>query len=123
MKSLEQLNAEQEKVQKEIRQLENRRKILLGKQANEERRARTRRLIEHGAILERIFPMTVSMTGRTSKRFCCRCPDRQRSPKTKERGNCEVSNGALIHRTGAVRPAGGLASFGRDGEQSSPNPL
>lgn len=69
MKSLEQLNAEQEKVQKEIRELENRRKILLGKQANEERRARTRRLIEHGAILESIFPMTVTMTGQDVKAF------------------------------------------------------
>ena len=44
--------AEQEKVIKEIQQLENRQKILLNKQRNEERKARTRRLIEHGAILE-----------------------------------------------------------------------
>ena len=37
---------EQEKVLKEIRQLENRKKILENKQRNEERRVRTRRLIE-----------------------------------------------------------------------------
>ena len=63
MKPLEQLQSDQEKVQKEIQQLENRQKILLNKQRGEERRARTRRLIEHGAILESIFPATVTMTG------------------------------------------------------------
>ena len=40
---------EREKVLKEIRQLENRQKILENKQRNEERKARTRRLIERGA--------------------------------------------------------------------------
>ena len=69
MKSLEGLHTEQEKVQREIRQLENRRKSLLNKQANEERRARTRRLIEHGVILESIFPITVTMTGEQIKAF------------------------------------------------------
>ena len=43
---------EREEVLKEIRQLENRQKILENKQRNEERKARTRRLIERGAILE-----------------------------------------------------------------------
>ena len=63
MKPLEQLQSDQEKVQKKIQQLENRQKILLNKQRSEERRARTHRLIEHGAILESIFPATVTMTG------------------------------------------------------------
>ena len=45
---------EREEVLKEIRQLENRQKILENKQRNEERKARTRRLIERGAILEGI---------------------------------------------------------------------
>ena len=43
---------EREEILKEIRQLENRQKILENKQRNEERKARTRRLIERGAILE-----------------------------------------------------------------------
>lgn len=43
---------EREKVLKEIRQLENRKKILENKHRNEERRVRTRRLIERGAVLE-----------------------------------------------------------------------
>lgn len=69
MNTLEQAKAEQEKVQQEIRQLENRQKILLNKQTDAERRARTRRLIEHGAILESIFPATVTMTGEEVKAF------------------------------------------------------
>ena len=54
---------EREEVLKEIRQLENRQKILENKQRNEERKARTRRLIERGAILEGVFPMSVDLPG------------------------------------------------------------
>ena len=42
----EQKKANQEQVLKKIRQLENRQKILLNRQSDMERRARTRRLIE-----------------------------------------------------------------------------
>ena len=52
---------EREEVLKEIRQLENRQKILENKQRNEERKARTRRLIERGAILEGVFSMSVDL--------------------------------------------------------------
>ncbi len=62
MGTLERLKAEQEKTQKELHQLENRQKILLNKQRDAERRARTRRLIEYGAILEGVFPMIADMT-------------------------------------------------------------
>ena len=54
---------ERQEVLKEIRQLENRKKILENKQRNEERRVRTRRLIERGAILEGIFPLASSLSG------------------------------------------------------------
>ena len=60
---------EREKVLKEIRQLENRKKILENKQRNEERKARTRRLIERGAILEGIFPLASSLSGAEVKAF------------------------------------------------------
>lgn len=69
MKELERLQKERDKVQKEIHQLENRQKILLNRQSDTERRARTRRLIEHGAILESVFPVTVTMTGEEVKAF------------------------------------------------------
>ena len=54
---------EREEVLKEIRQLENRQKILENKQRNEERKARTRRLIERGAILEGVFPLAPGLPG------------------------------------------------------------
>ena len=60
---------EQEEVLKEIRQLENRKKILENKQRNEERRVRTRRLIERGAILEGIFPLLPNLSGAEVKAF------------------------------------------------------
>ena len=60
---------EREKVLKEIRQLENRKKILENKQRNEERRVRTRRLIERGAILEGIFPLAPDLSGAEVKTF------------------------------------------------------
>ena len=69
MKELEKMQAKQQKVQNEIRQLENRQKILLNRQSDAERRARTRRLIEHGAILESIFPALAGLSGEEVKAF------------------------------------------------------
>ena len=69
MKELERLQTKQQKVQNEIRQLENRQKILLNRQSDAERRARTRRLIEHGAILESVFPAISAMSGEEVKVF------------------------------------------------------
>ena len=66
---LDKLKNQQEKVKTEIRQLENRQKILLNRKTDAERKARTRRLIEHGAILESIFPAISDMTGEEVKAF------------------------------------------------------
>ena len=60
---------EREEILKEIRQLENRQKILENKLRNEERKARTRRLIERGAILEGIFPLASNLSGAEVKAF------------------------------------------------------
>ena len=60
---------EREKVLKEIRQLENRQKILLNKQHDAQRRLRTRRLIERGAILESILPLAPDLPGVEVKAF------------------------------------------------------
>ncbi len=54
--TIEECNAEIEKVTQEIRQCKNRNKMLTRKIQNEEQRLRTHRLIERGAILESIFP-------------------------------------------------------------------
>lgn len=60
---------EKRKVETELRQLQNRQKILLNKKANAERKARTHRLIERGAILESTFPAVAAMTGEEVKAF------------------------------------------------------
>ena len=69
MPDIDKLKAQQEKVKTEIRQLENRQKILLNRKTDAERKARTCRLIEHGAIMESIFPATTAMTGEEVKAF------------------------------------------------------
>ncbi|QNK40273.1 DUF3847 domain-containing protein [Caproicibacter fermentans] len=60
---------EPESVKDKIRQLENRQKILLNRKADAERKARTHRLIERGAILESVFPEIIPMTGEQVKAF------------------------------------------------------
>jgi hypothetical protein len=69
MPDINKLKNQQEKVKTEIRQLENRQKILLNRKTDAERKVRTRRLIEYGAILESIFPATTAMTGEEVKAF------------------------------------------------------
>ncbi|MGI5900624.1 MAG: DUF3847 domain-containing protein [Christensenellales bacterium] len=63
------ISEKERSVQEKIRQLENRQKILLNKKTDAERKTRTRRLIERGAILESVFPEIVPMTGEQVKAF------------------------------------------------------
>ena len=63
------LAAEKAQVEKEIYQLENRQKILLNRIRQEERRARNHRLIQHGLILEGVFPAAINTDGETIKEF------------------------------------------------------
>ena len=89
MPDIDKLKSQQEKVKTEIRQLENRQKILLNRKTDAERKARTRRLIEHGAILENIFPATTAMTGEEAKAFLSaisRLPEIVQLLKTKPEG-------------------------------------
>lgn len=58
-----------EAVRGKIRQLENRQKVLLNRKSDAERKARTHRLIERGAILESVFPEIIPMTGEQIKAF------------------------------------------------------
>ena len=66
---MEKYTDEIKSVQEKIRQLKNRQKALLQKQSDAERKARTRRLIERGAILESVFPEVVPMTSEQAKAF------------------------------------------------------
>ena len=60
---------EEQKVEKKIGQLQNHQKILLNRKRQEERRARTHRLIERGAILEGVFPAVTDMEGEEVEAF------------------------------------------------------
>ena len=63
------LEAQKAEAKKEIRQLQNRQKILLNRIRGEERRIRNHRLIQHGLILEGVFPSTIDTDGETVKEF------------------------------------------------------
>lgn len=67
-----QMNREMESIQMEIRQLENRRKILLNRKHIEERRERTHRLIERGAMLESVFPSLKTCSNEAAQAFLLR---------------------------------------------------
>ena len=54
---LERLRRELAVAKKKVSQYRNQEKIILNKARDRERRNRTRRLIEHGAILENVFPV------------------------------------------------------------------
>lgn len=53
--NMENINARIAKAEEEIRQLQNKKRRLLNQKKNEERKARTHRLIERGAILESLL--------------------------------------------------------------------
>ncbi len=93
MEDKEALAAEKARNEKELQHLENRQKILLNRIRLEERRARNHRLIEHGAILEGVFPAVTSMEGETIKAFLIalsRLPGaRELSEKTRKAGETE----------------------------------
>lgn len=69
MTEIEALQMKKAEVETELKQLENRQKILLNRKHKEERRQRTHRLIEQGAILESIFPEVAVMTGEQVRAF------------------------------------------------------
>lgn len=55
--------------QEELRQLQNRQKLLLNKLRDEEYKTRTRRLIVHGANLESVFPAVAAMSAEETMAF------------------------------------------------------
>jgi len=56
-----------ESIQEEIRQLENQKRKLLQQQKEQERKARTKRLIERGAILESLIEGAEALTNEQIK--------------------------------------------------------
>ncbi len=74
------LRAERDANTEQIRQLNNRIKILTNRERDAERRERTHRLIEKGAIVENIFPQTVNMSSEDFKKFLISLTKENRSP-------------------------------------------
>lgn len=66
---LKKLKAEKADNTEEIRQIDNRIKIITNRERDTERRERTRRLIEKGAIIESLLPATVPLSGEEFKAF------------------------------------------------------
>lgn len=121
---------EREKVLKEIWQLENRKKILENKQRNEERRVRTRRLIERGAILEGIFPLAPNLSGAEVKAFLIALSHLPGAveltailPKSGDHHKSLVYKGALIHRCRCCAPCRGRCVLRPRWEATLPKPL
>ena len=56
-------------IEEQIQQLENQRKQLIKQQTEENRKARTKRLIERGAILESLIPDPANLTNEQIKAF------------------------------------------------------
>ena len=69
MDKKESLSAPKAEAKRKARQYKNQVKILVNKQRDVERNARTSRLCKHGAILEGVFPATVSTDGEAIKEF------------------------------------------------------
>ena len=63
------LEVKRDEAKKNAAQYENQVKVLLNKQRNAERNARTSRLCRHGAILEGVFPATIDMDGESLRAF------------------------------------------------------
>ncbi len=63
------LQQEYEKSAEAIQQLRNRQKALLNQKRAEERKIRTHRLIEHGAVMESLLPKVKDMTAEEVKAF------------------------------------------------------
>lgn len=59
---INQLDKEKDDTETELRQLKNRQKVLLSKESEVVRKARTRRLIQHGGALEKVFPLTTELS-------------------------------------------------------------
>lgn len=118
MKSMEE---ERRSVEAEICQLKNRQKILLNKKSDAERKERTHRLIERGAILESVFPFVIPLSNIEVKAFLSevsQMPEVRKLLKMEQK-----TEGALIHRSGVVRPAGSVASYRARWGAALPKPL
>ncbi len=74
------LLAERDTNTEKIRQLNNRIKIFANRERDAERRERTHRLIEKGAIIESVIPQTIAMSSEEFKSFLIKLTKGNRPP-------------------------------------------
>ncbi len=77
---IKKLQSECDNNTEKIRQLNNRIKILTNRERDAERRERTHRLIEKGAIVESVLPQTINMSSENFKAFIIKLIKEERSP-------------------------------------------
>lgn len=95
-----------ESVQEQIRQLENQRKRLLQEQKEQERRARTKRLIERGAILESLIPEADTFTNEQIKAFLEKTIRTESARKARENLTTAQTESAEDKAAGAAQGRG-----------------
>jgi hypothetical protein len=86
-------------IEEEIRQLENQRKRLIQEQKAQERKDRTRRLIERGAILESLIDGAATLTNDQIKAILEKALSTENSRRT-------LDNGAAQGGTATAQNAG-----------------
>ena len=96
-------------VQEQIQQLENQRKKLMQEQKDQARKARTKRLIERGAILESLIPDADTFTNEEIKTFLEKALRGNFAHKITDSmipqgGNMTAPKSWSVRPTGAVSP-------------------
>lgn len=98
-----------ESIQTQIQQLENQRKRLIQEQKERERKARTKRLIERGAILESLIPDADTFTNQQIRAFLEKTIRTESARKARENLTTAYSEPAAAKAAGAVQGGGAAA--------------
>lgn len=99
-----------ESVQEQIRQLENQKKRLVQEQKERERKARTKRLIERGAILENLIPEADGFTNEQIRTFLEKTIRTESARKVLANLSTAQGEPATAKAAGASRGSSGDAS-------------
>jgi uncharacterized protein (UPF0335 family) len=99
-----------ESVQEQIRQLENQKKRLMQEQKEQGRKARTKRLIERGAILESLIPEADTFTNEQIRAFLEKTIRTESARKAWVNLNTAQAEPAAAKAAGAARGSSGDAS-------------
>jgi uncharacterized protein (UPF0335 family) len=98
-----------ESIQTQIQQLENQKKRLMQEQKAQERKARTKRLIERGAILESLIPDADTFTNEQIKAFFEKTIRTESARKALANLTAAQDEPAAVKVAGAVQGGGAAA--------------